>query len=177
MVTQIFSLKTEKECFFAINIPVTKIIEKTTTWTIFCFWVSPPHYTNWAFMFLMQQSHAQWHVLWNLVCKAHNFVLLEKNLENKDFASPTLIFKLLVSGEKIVKTYISDVMGNCLPSKWCKTTNSKAKQEITRLWSNHDKLGYVPILMLKSSKLVFLLRKAVQNLLSHCLTKKSTTTD
>ena len=29
------------------------------------------------------------------------------------------------------------------------------RQDITRLWSNHDKLGYVPILMLKSSKLVF----------------------
>ena len=31
---------------------------------------------------------------------------LKKNLENKDFASPTQIFKLLVWAPKIVKTYI-----------------------------------------------------------------------
>ena len=43
---------------------------------------------------------------------------------------------------------------------------TRAGQEITRLWSNHDKLGWVPILMLKSSKLLFLLRKAAQNILS-----------
>ena len=36
------------------------------------------------------------------------------------------------------------------------------RQEITRLWSNHDKLGWVPILILKSSKLLFLLRKAAR---------------
>ena len=43
---------------------------------------------------------------------------------------------------------------------------AKIRQEITRLWSNHDKLGWVPILMLKSNKLLFLLRKAAQNILS-----------
>ena len=54
----------------------------------------------------------------------------------------------------------------------CWVARSKTKkidqirQEITRLWSNHDKLGWVPILMLKSSKLLFLLRKAAQNILS-----------
>ena len=48
MVTQIFGLKTEENCFFVIQIPVTKIIGKTGIWTIFCFWVSPPNYTNYV---------------------------------------------------------------------------------------------------------------------------------
>ena len=106
MVTQIFGLKTEEKCFFVIQIPVTKIIKKTAIWTNFCVWVSPPNYTNWAFMFLIQQSHIQRRALWNLLCNANNFVLLETNLENKDFASATQIFKLLVRAPKIVKTYI-----------------------------------------------------------------------
>ena len=125
-MTQIFGLKTEKKYFFVIQIPVTKIIGKSAIWTIFCFWVSPPNYINWAFMFLMQQSHVQWCVLWNLLCNANNFVLLEQNLENKDFASPNQIFKLLAWAPKIVKTIRhSDVMGNCLSSKWFKPTNCK----------------------------------------------------
>ena len=59
LVTQIFGLKTEEKSFFVIQIPLTKTIAKTAIWTNFCFWVSPPNYTNWAFMFLMQQSHVQ----------------------------------------------------------------------------------------------------------------------
>ena len=105
MVTQIFSLKTKDKCFFVIQIPVTKIIGKTAIWTIFCFGVSPPNYTNWAFMFLMQQSHVQC-VLWSLLCNANNLVLPEKILKNKDFASPTRIFRLLAWAPKILKTYI-----------------------------------------------------------------------
>ena len=68
-------------------------------------WESPPNYTNWGFMFGMQQSHVQWRVLWNLLCNANNLVLTEKNLKNKDFTSPTQIFKL-VWAPKIVKVYI-----------------------------------------------------------------------
>ena len=106
LVTQTFGLKTEEKCFFVIQIPVTKIIGKTAIWTNFCFLVSPSNYTNCTFMFLMQQSHVQWRVLWNLLCNGNKFVLLETNLKNKDFTSPTQIFKLLVCAAKIVKTYI-----------------------------------------------------------------------
>ena len=38
--------------------------------------------------------------------KCSCFVLFEENLENKDFASLTLMFKLLAWAPKIVKTYI-----------------------------------------------------------------------
>ena len=106
MVTQIFGLKTEEKCFFVIQVQVTKVIGKSAIWTNFSFWVSPPNYTNWEFMFLMQQSRVQSRVLWNLLCNAKNFVLFEKNLENKNFASPTQIFKLLGWALKIVKNYI-----------------------------------------------------------------------
>ena len=105
MITQILGLKTEEKCFFFIQISVKRIIGKTAIWTIFCFWESPPNYTNWGFMFGMQQSHVQWRVLWNLLCNANNLVLTEKNLKNKDFTSPTQIFKL-VWAPKIVKVYI-----------------------------------------------------------------------
>ena len=77
-VTWIFGLKLEEKCFFVIQISVTKIIGKTVIWTNFRFWVSLPNYTNLGFMFLTQQSHVQLCVLWNLHCKANNFVLLEK---------------------------------------------------------------------------------------------------
>ena len=59
LVTQILGLKREEKYFFVIRIPVTKIIAKTSIWTFFCFWVSPLNYTNWEFMLLIQQSHAQ----------------------------------------------------------------------------------------------------------------------
>ena len=55
-------------------------------------------------MFLVQQSQVP--ILWNLLCNPNNFVLLEQNLENEDFASPTQIFKLLAWAPRIVKTYI-----------------------------------------------------------------------
>ena len=54
----------------------------------------------------LQQSHVESRVWWNLLSNASNFVLLKKNLENKDFASPTQIFKLLSWAPKIAKTYI-----------------------------------------------------------------------
>ena len=66
--------------------------------------ISDKNYRNWACIFMMQQSHAQRHVLWNLFCNDNNIVLLKKNLENKDFASPTQIFKLLVWAPKSVNT-------------------------------------------------------------------------
>ena len=53
-VSHILGLKTEEKCFFDIQIPVTKIIGKTAIWTILSF---SPDYTNWEFMFLMQQPH------------------------------------------------------------------------------------------------------------------------
>ena len=106
MITQTFGLKKEKKCFFVIHIPVIKVIEKTVNWINFGFWVSPFYNTNWAFMFLMQQSHVQWRVLLNLLCNANKLVLLEKDLENKDFASPTQINKLLVWAANINKTCI-----------------------------------------------------------------------
>ena len=39
------------------------------------------------------------------------------------------------------------------------------RQEITMLWSDHDKLGQLSVLILKSGKIVFLLRKAAQKIL------------
>ena len=45
------------------------------------------------------------------------FFLLEKSLENKDFASPTWIFKLVIWAPKKLDLYHSDVMGKSLPSK------------------------------------------------------------
>ena len=36
-----------------------KIIGKAAIWSIFSLWVSPPNYTSWEFMFLMQQFHVQ----------------------------------------------------------------------------------------------------------------------
>ena len=75
---------------------MTNIIEETAIWKNVCFWESPPIFTNWAFISLMQQSHVQRHASWNLLCNANNFILLEKNLEKKDFATPTQIFKRLV---------------------------------------------------------------------------------
>ena len=105
-VTWIFGLKLEEKCFFVIQISVTKIIGKTVIWTNFRFWVSLPNYTNLGFMFLTQQSHVQLCVLWNLHCKANNFVLLEKKKENKDIASSTQTYRVLVWAQKSVKTYI-----------------------------------------------------------------------
>ena len=32
---------------------------KTAIWTIVSFWVSPPDYTNWEFMFVMQKPRVQ----------------------------------------------------------------------------------------------------------------------
>ena len=78
LVIQILDLEKEEKCFFVIQIPVTKVIGKTAIWTNFCFWVSPPNYTNWAFMFLMQQSDVQWRVLWNLLCNAVVLFYLKK---------------------------------------------------------------------------------------------------
>ena len=52
-------------------------------------------------------------------------VLSEKNLKNKDFASLTHSFKLLVWVPKIIKTYISDAMGKHMPSTWFKMSNCK----------------------------------------------------
>ena len=37
LISQILGLKREEKCFFVIQISLTKIIEKTTIWTIFCF--------------------------------------------------------------------------------------------------------------------------------------------
>ena len=71
----------------------------------------------------MQQSHVQRRVLCNLLCNANNFVLLEKNLENKDFASSAQIFKLLVWAPKIVNT-------NIVVTQWviaCLQSNSKQR--------------------------------------------------
>ena len=59
LVFQTLSLKTEEKCYFLIQIPVKKMIRKTAIWTMFCFWVSPPNYTNREFIFLIQQSHVQ----------------------------------------------------------------------------------------------------------------------
>ena len=92
--------------FFLIQSPVTKIIGKTAIWTIFCFWVSPPNYTNLEVMFMMQQSHIQWRIKWNLLSNAHNLVLPEKIPKNKDFISLTQIFKLRVWAPKFINTYI-----------------------------------------------------------------------
>ena len=72
----------------------------------FYFWVFPPNYTKGSFMFLMQQSHVHCRVFWNLLYNANDLALPEKNLEGKDFASPSQIFKLLVWAPKIVKSYI-----------------------------------------------------------------------
>ena len=52
-------------------------------------------------------------------------VLSWKNLKNKDFASLTLLFKLLVWVPKIIKTYIGDVMGKHMPWTWFKMNNCK----------------------------------------------------
>ena len=41
--------------FFDIEILVTKIIGKTSIWTIRSVWVFPSDNTNWEFEFLMQQ--------------------------------------------------------------------------------------------------------------------------
>ena len=81
-------------------------------------------------MFLMQESHVEWRVLSNLLCNANNFVLLKKknkkNLENKDFASITEIFRLLFLGSKNCSDlYHSEIMNNSLLSVWFKTTNCK----------------------------------------------------
>ena len=84
---------------------MAKTIGKTAIWTILYFWVSPPDYTNWEFMFLMQQLHVQWRVYWNLLCCTHNLVLFEKYLKKKDFVSLTQVIKLLVWVPKIIKTY------------------------------------------------------------------------
>ena len=88
-----------------IQTPVTKTIGKTAIWTIFCFCVSLSNYTNWVFIFLIQQSHVQWCVLWYLLCNANKLLLFFLNLRNKDFTWPTQIFKLLVWAAKAVKTY------------------------------------------------------------------------
>ena len=126
MVSQILDLKTEEKCFFVIQIPVAKFIGKTAIWTILCFWLSAANYTNRESMFLMQKSHVQWRVLWNLLCNTDNLVLPEKNLKTKDFSSLNLIFKLLVWVPEIIKTYIiSDVIGKCMPSIQFKTSNCK----------------------------------------------------
>ena len=42
-------------------------------------------------------------VLQNLLWNAHNLVLSEKHLKNKDFVSLNQIFKLLVSAPKVAK--------------------------------------------------------------------------
>ena len=58
-LSHIWGFKTEEKYFFDIQIPATKIIEKTAILRILSFCVSPPGYTNWEFMFLMQQPHVQ----------------------------------------------------------------------------------------------------------------------
>ena len=73
-------LKTEENFFFVVQTGVTKIIGNSF-WTIICFWVSPPNYTNLEFMFLIQQSHVQWRAKWNLPFNSLNSNLARKNLE------------------------------------------------------------------------------------------------
>ena len=41
------------------------------------------YYTNRAFMFLIQQSHVQWRLLWNLLCNANKIGFTWKNPKNK----------------------------------------------------------------------------------------------
>ena len=77
---------------------MVKVSGKTAIWTIFSFLVSPPYYTNWEFMFVMQESHVQWHT--------QILVLSGKNLKNKDFASLTQGFKPPFWVPKMIKTYI-----------------------------------------------------------------------
>ena len=105
-VSHILGLKTEQKCLLVNQIPVAKISGKTATWTIFSFTISPPNYINCECMLLMQQSHVQWCIQWNLLFSAHNLVLLKKNLKNKDFSSLTQMFKLLVWVPKIIRTCI-----------------------------------------------------------------------
>ena len=66
--------------FFLIQIPVTKIIGKTAILTVFCFCVSAPSYTNLEFMFLMQQSHVQCGVQWNLLAIAHTWFQISEQI-------------------------------------------------------------------------------------------------
>ena len=105
LITQIVGLKTEQKCLFKIQTKVTIIIGKTAIWKNFCFWVSPPNYTTWAFMFLMQQSHVQWRVLWNFLCNAVVLFYLKKSAIIR-FRLTYQVFKLLFQAPKNVKTYI-----------------------------------------------------------------------
>ena len=57
---------------------MAKISGKTASWTTYSFSVSSSNYTNWECMLLMEQSHVH--------CNAHNLVLPEKHLKNKDFS-------------------------------------------------------------------------------------------
>ena len=82
-------------------------------------------------------------------------ISLDKCIQSFNILSPK------VSVPKNTK-YVNVKAFNMITNK----KEAKIRQEITRRWSNHDKLGWVPILMLKSNKLLFLLRKAAQNILS-----------
>ena len=52
-------------------------------------------------MLLIRQSHAQ-----SAASNAHNLILPETNLKNKDFASLNQTFKLLVWSPKFANAYI-----------------------------------------------------------------------
>ena len=125
MVTQILALKRKEKCFFVIRIPVTKIVGKTSILTIFCFWVFPLNYTNLEFMLLIQQSHAQLSILRNLLCKAHHLILPEKKWKIMILPHLTRYLSCLFWLQKLLKLYHSEVMSNCMPSKWFETTNCK----------------------------------------------------
>ena len=77
-MTQTFRLKTEQKCFFVIEIKVTKLIGKTAICSNFYLWVSPPNYALWRVMFMMQESHIEWRVLWNLLQNAVVLFYLKK---------------------------------------------------------------------------------------------------
>ena len=88
--------------------------------------------------------------------KCYPFMIsLDKCIQSLNILSPKIS---VPKNTKYINVKAFDMITN--------KNEAKIRQEITRLWSNHNKLGWVPILMLKSSKLFFLLREAAQNILS-----------
>ena len=124
-VSHYLGLKTEDKCFFDNQIPMAKISGKSAIWTIFSFSVSSPNYTNWEFMFLMQQSHVKWRILSDFLCNSQNLALPEKRLKNKDFPHLPRYLSHLFGFQKLLRLIYFEVTSKHMPSIWFRNSNSK----------------------------------------------------
>ena len=124
MVIHILGTKTEEKFFFVIQISVSQLLENCF-WTIYCFWVYPRNYANWEFTFLMQQSHVQWHSSGVFFVVLIIWIYLKNIWKIKILPHLPRYLSCLFGLQKLKDFYNSDVIGNCMPSKWFKRTNCK----------------------------------------------------